>query len=279
LKRMIILAALVALLGVAAVASATTSGHKAATLPVLQISETGGKMQVTGSPQSGATELTFTTDLKPAKGDDTGAVFGVIRLNSGVTPEQFVAGIKPDGSNLEKFGSLETAEGASKGQTIKVQTVLKPAQYVIADLNAKPSDANRHTVIQVAQNPAPAALPAADATFRMKDYRFTGPKTIKRGGLVRTVNSGKEQHMAVALRVKNAKQAKTFEKLLRKGKDGKVEKKIRGIGFLSDDVSPGAVNQGVVTMPRGTYVLACFMTNKKGVEHTRLGMERTLIVK
>jgi hypothetical protein len=51
------------------------------------------------------------------------------------------------------------------------------------------------------------------------------------------------------------------------------------IGSLSDDVSPGAVNQGVLAMPRGVYVLACFMTNKKGVEHTRLGMERTLIVK
>lgn len=279
MKRIITLAALAALLAVAAVAAAATTGHKATTLPVLTISETGGTVQVGGTPQSGATELDFTTDLRPAKGDDAGAEFGVIRLNSGVTPEQFTAGIKPDGSNLEKFGSLETTVGVSKGQRIKVQTILKPAQYVVADLNAKPSDQSRHTVIQVAQNPAPLALPKADATFRMKEYRFTGPKTIRRGDLVRTENTGKQQHMAVALRAKNLKQAKAFEKLLRKGKDGKVEKKIRGIGFLSDVVSPGAVNQSKVTMPRGVYVLACFMDTKKGVEHTRLGMERTLIVR
>jgi hypothetical protein len=275
---MIILAALAALLSAAAVAAAATTGHKAATLPVVTISDTGGKVQVGGTPQSGATELDFSTD-RAGKQQESGATLGVILLNSGVTPDQFAAGIKPDGSNLDKFGSLETTVGVSKGETIRLQSVLKTGQYVIANLDSKPSDPNGHTAIQVAQNPAPAALPKADATFRMKDYRFTGPKTIKRGELVRTENTGKEQHMAVALRAKNLKQAKAWDKLLRKGKDGKVEKQIRGIGFLSDDVSPGAVNQGVVTMPRGTYVLACFMETKKGVEHTRLGMERTLIVK
>jgi hypothetical protein len=273
---MIFLGALAALLVAVAVASAAT-GRKSATLPVLQISETGGTVQVTGTPQSGATELDFTTDL-PAQHGNTGATIGLIRLNSGVTPEQFEAGIKPDGSNLDKFGSLETTVDLSKGQTIKVQSILKPAQYVAADLNAKPSS-NRHAVFTVTQNPNPAALPAADATVRMKEYRFIGPKTLKRGELVRTENTGKQQHMAIGLKVKNGKVAKQVEALLRKGKDKKAQKLIRGISNLTDDVSPGAINQGVLTMPKGTWVLACFMTNSKGVEHSRLGMERTLVVK
>jgi hypothetical protein len=276
LKGMIFLGALAALLAAVAVASAAT-GRKSATLPVLQISETGGTVQVTGTPQSGATELDFTTDL-PAQHGNTGATIGLIRLKSGVTPEQFEAGIKPDGSNLDKFGSLETTVDLSKGQTIKVQSILKPAQYVAADLNAKPSS-NRHAVFTVTQNPNPAALPAADATVRMKEYRFSGPKTLKRGELVRTENTGKQQHMAIGLKVKNAKVAKQVEALLRKGKDKKAQKLLRGISNLTDDVSPGAINQGVLTMPKGTWVLACFMTNSKGVEHTRLGMERTLVVK
>jgi hypothetical protein len=259
-----------------AVASAAR-GHRSAALPVVQISETGGTVQWTGTPQSGATELDFTTDL-PATNGNTGATIGVIRLKNGVTPEQFEAGIKPDGSNLAKFGSLETTADLSKGQTLRIQTILKPAQYVIADLNAPPSS-NRHTVVTVAQNASPAALPSADATVRMKEYRFTGPATLRRGEMVRTVNAGKQQHMAIALKVKNGKVARQVEALLRKGKDKRAQKLLKGVGNLIDDVSPGAVNQSKLTLARGTWVLACFMTNRKGVEHTRLGMERTLVVK
>lgn len=276
MKRMIVLGVTAAVLAVVAVASAAT-GHRSATLPVLQISETGGAVTVTGTPQSGAAELDFTTDL-PAKNGNTGTTLGVIRLKNGVTPDQFLAGIKPDGSNLDQFGFLETTADVSKGQTLKIQTILKPAQYVVADLNSKPSQ-NLHTNMPVAQNPSPLALPRPDATVRMKEYKFTGPSKLKRGELVRTVNAGKQEHMAIALKVKNAKQAKQLESLLRKGKDGKARKLIKGIGNLTDEVSPGAVNQSKVTLARGTWVLACFMTNSKGVEHTRLGMERTLIVK
>jgi hypothetical protein len=273
---MIMLGVLAAALAVAAVASAATS-HKSATLPVLQISEANGAVTVTGTPQSGATELDFTTD-QPAKNGNTGATLGVIRLKNGVTPDQFLAGIKPDGSNLDQFGFLETTADVSKGQTLKIQTILKPAQYVVADLNSNPSQ-NLHTTMQVSQNPSPLPLPKAAATIRMKEYKFTGPTTIRRGTIVRTVNAGKQQHMAVTLKVKNRKAAKAVEKLLRKGKDSKVQKQIKVIGDLMDDVSPGAINQGRVGLPKGVWVLACFMTNSKGVEHTRLGMERTLIVK
>jgi hypothetical protein len=276
LKRIITLGVATALLAVVAVASAAT-GHRSATLPVLQISETGGAVTVTGTPQSGAAELDFTTD-QPAKNGNTGATIGVIRLKNGVTPEQFYAGIKPDGSNLAQFGYLETTADLSKGQTLKIQTILKPAQYVVTDLNSTPSQ-NLHTTMQVAQNPSPLPLPKAKATVRMKDFKFTGPSTLKRGELVRTVNAGKEQHMAVTLKVKNLKQAKLVERLLRKGKDKKAQKLIKGVNGLSDVVSPGAINQAKLTMPKGVWVLACFMTNSKGVEHTRLGMERTLIVK
>jgi hypothetical protein len=276
-EELILLLCAVAALGVVAVASAAT-GRKAATpLPVIGISEVNKTLTVTGTPQSGATELDFTTDLK-AKGLESGTTIGLIHLNPGVTPEQFAAGIKPDGSNIDQFGSLDTTEDLSKGQTVKIQTVLKTGQYVVADLNSSPKS-NLHTVIDVAQSPAPAALPAADATIRMKDYRFTGPRVLKRGELVRIENTGKEQHMAIAIKVKNSKAAKQIEALLRKGKDRQVEKGLKVVGELQDDVSPGAVNQGVLTLPRGTWVLACFMTTAKGVEHTRLGMERTLVVK
>jgi hypothetical protein len=276
-KRILLLCAVVAALTVAAVASAATGHRSAAPLPVLGISEVNKTVTVTGTPQSGATELDFTTDLK-AKRLESGTTLGLIHLNPGVTPEQFSAGIKADGSNLDQFGSLDSTQDVSKGEVIKIQTVLKPGQYVVADLNASPKS-NLHTVVNVAQSAAPATLPPADAVIRMKDYRFTGPSAIKRGELLRVENTGKEQHMAVAIKVKNRKAAKQVEALLRKGKDRQVEKGIKVVGSLQDDVSPGAVNQGVLTMPKGTWVLACFMTTKKGVEHTRLGMERTLIVK
>ena len=67
MKRMLSFAVVAALLVAAAVASATT-GHRSAALPVVQISETGGAVTVSPTPQSGATELDFTTDL-PSKKD------------------------------------------------------------------------------------------------------------------------------------------------------------------------------------------------------------------
>lgn len=271
MKPILPLCTVVAALAVPAVASA------AAPLPVLGISEVNKTVTVTGTPQSGATELDFTTDLK-AKRLESGTTLGLIHLNPGVTPDQFAAGVKGDGSNLEQFGTLDSTEDVSKGEVIKIQTILKPGQYVVADLNSSPKS-NLHTVVNVAQSAAPATLPPADAVLRMKDYRFTGPTVIKRGKVIRVENVGKEQHMAVAIKVKNRKAAKQVEALLRKGKDRQVEKGIKLVGSLQDDVSPGAVNQGVLTLPKGTWVLACFMTTKKGVEHTRLGMERTLIVK
>lgn len=276
MKRMLTLAVAAALLALVAVASAATS-HRSAALPVLQISETNGTVTIVGTPQSGATQLDFTTDL-PAQNGNTGATIGVIRLKSGVTPQQFEAGIKPDGSNLAQFGWLVTTASLSKGHTLKIQTILKPAQYVVLDLNSSPSQ-NRHTTMQVAQNPSPLPLPKAGATIRMRDFKFTGPSVLRRGEMVRTVNAGKQMHMAITLKVKNRTVATRMEKLLRKGKDKQAQKLIKGFGGLTDEVSPGAVNQTKLTLSKGVWVLACFMTNSKGVEHSRLGMERTLIVK
>jgi hypothetical protein len=276
-KPILLLCAVAAALGVVAVASAATGRKSTTPLPVVGISEINKTVTVSGTPQSGATELDFTTDLK-AKGLESGTVLGLIHLKAGVTPDQFAAGIKPDGSNIAKFGTLDTTVDVSKGQLVKIQTVLKPGQYVIGDLNSSPKS-GLHTTINVAQSPTAATLPPADATIRMKDYKFTGPSVLKRGELVRVENTGKEQHMAVALKAKNRKAAKQIEALLRKGKDRQVEKGLKVVGELQDDVSPGAVNQGLLSLPKGIWVIACFMTTSKGVEHTRLGMERTLIVK
>lgn len=274
MKRTIAVSAAAAAALGAGVASAATT--HAAKLPVVKIAEAGNAITVTGTPRSGATTLAFSTDKPKQNGNTTTLV--LIRLKPGVTPQQLVAGVAPDGSNIDKFGTLQTSADVYKGHGVKIETVLKPAHYVVAD-TGDTNNSGPHTDFTVAKSKKPAALPTPDATIRMKDYKFAGPAAIKRGSMVRTVNAGKEQHMAVAVKVPKGMTAKQIETQFKKGQDQKVGKEAKEFGTVQDDVSPGAVNQSRLTLSKGTWVLACFMTNEKGVEHTKLGMESTLLVK
>lgn len=272
MNRKIALSAAGAALLAPAAALAASHGQLAP-LPVLKIVEAGNAITATGSLESGATEIDFSTD---EAGDPTSIV--LVRLKPGVTPEQAYAGIKPDGSNVEQFGSIRTTADVAKGEVVKLQTVLNPARYVAIDPGGQ-SGPGPTTDFTVAPSASPKALPKTDATIRMLDYKFRGPTTIKRGRLVRTVNAGDEQHMAIALKVPRKMTTKQVLTQLKKGQDKKLQKEIKTQAALIDDVSHGAVNQSILTLSKGHWVLACFMTNKKGVEHTKLGMERALTVK
>lgn len=253
------------------------ASHHSAKLPAVTVTETNGALKVGGKLTSGAVSVRFSTDKAPTQSNPA-TTFLLIRLKPGVTPQQAYAGVKPDGSNIEDFGSVQTGVDAVKGTPTKIQTVLQAAQYVAID----PGDSNGsgpHTDFVVSKSSRPATLPKPDATIRMVEYAFHGPTTIKRGALVRTVNAGDEQHMAVAALVPKGLTAKQIESDLRKGQDQKVQTEVKQFGTLSEPVSHGAINQGQLTLKRGTWVLACFMPNPQGVEHTKLGMEKTLIVK
>jgi len=67
--------------------------------------------------------------------------------------------------------------------------------------------------------------------------------------------------------------------LLRAGKDGKAQKLAnRQFLALAGTISPGGMQQAVLSAKPGFYVEACFMNIEDGREHTQLGMERLIRV-
>ena len=133
------------------------------------------------------------------------------------------------------------------------------------------------TPFTVASAPAPAALPAPQATVRSIEFGFRGPSTLRDGVLVRFENEGFLVHMNFALPVKNVKVARKVVQLLLAGKEKGLEKLISGPpASFAGPLSTGAYQQETITAAPGVYVEVCFMDTQDGRSHTRLGMERII---
>jgi hypothetical protein len=272
-RRRALCAATLAVLGLAASASAQTS-----TLPSLKLTLAHGSITVAGAEQSGAVEVT-TTAASSAKE----ASAALILLKPGVSAvevEAFLATNKAvrDPNTVAKFGSIVFDVEAAAG-TISAQTVLQPGTYVAINSEGDKSSAWPRTSFTVATNPSPAALPQAQAVVRTIDYGFKGPSTLSDGELVRFENEGYVVHMNLAFPVKSKQAAAKLAAALHKGGSKQAEKLVAGppVGFAGP-LSSGGYQQEVISAKPGWYVLACFMPTQDGREHTLLGMERVIKV-
>jgi hypothetical protein len=272
MKRIASLAATATVLGVlvagglAAAASSAASG-----LPTLTLALNGKSVTVGGTLQSGAVNVVSTV-TKEAQGDPA-----LIRLDPGVSLAQAKAAIKGHGGDfnaLDPYGALVFFTTVNKGASNSVQTSLQPGNYVALDANGKHK--NLHATFTVTQAAHPASLPAPKATLQSIEFGFRGPGTLHDDELVRFENSGFLVHMIIAIGVKNTATAAKVTTLLKAGKDNQAGNVASSFLTFDGGLSPGQMQQQVLTAPPGIYVLACFMNTQDGREHTQLGMERTI---
>jgi hypothetical protein len=271
MKRIASLAATATVLGVllagglAAAASSAASG-----LPTLTLALNGKSVTVGGTLQSGAVNVVSTV-TKEAQGDPA-----LIRLDPGVSFAEITAAVKGRGdfNYLDPLGALVFFTTVNKGASNSVQTSLQPGNYVALDANG--SHKGLHALFTVTQAAHPASLPAPKATLQSIEFGFRGPGTLHDGELVRFENSGFLVHMIIALGVKNAKTAAKVTTLLKAGKDNQAGNLSTSFLTFDGGLSPGQMQQQVLTAKPGIYVLACFMNTQDGREHTQLGMERTI---
>jgi hypothetical protein len=168
---------------------------------------------------------------------------------------------------------------AGLGYAAATKAAAFPPRYLAVNSTDGKASTWPRKAFTIHHNGRPAALPRAAAKVTGFDYGYSGATSVKRGSVLRLASKGDEDHMFIALKVPKGETAKHIKQQLREGKDGDVQSEVKYVGNLSDPISPGAVNQSRVTLPRGTFVLACFMSTKKGVEHTKLGMESTLVIR
>lgn len=252
--------------GLTAAASAAASG-----LPTLTLATNGRSITVGGTLQSGAVNVVSTVTTE-AQGDPA-----LIRLDPGVSFAEVTAAVKGHGgdfNNLDPLGALVFFTTVNKGASNSVQTSLQPGNYVALDANG--SHKGIHALFTVTQAAHPASLPAPKATLQSIEFGFRGPGTLHDGELVRFENSGFLVHMIIALGVKNAKMAADVTALLKAGKDNQAGNLSTSFLTFDGGLSPGQMQQQVLTAKPGIYVLACFMNTQDGREHTQLGMERTI---
>jgi hypothetical protein len=272
MKRIASLAATATVLGVLAAGGVTAAASSAASgLPTLTLALNGKSVTVSGTLQSGAVNVVSTV-TKEAQGDPA-----LIRLDPGVSLAQAKAAVKGHGGDfnaLDPYGALVFFTTVNKGASNSVQTSLQPGNYVALDANGKHK--NLQATFTVTQAAHPASLPAPKATLQSIEFGFRGPGTLHDGDLVRFENSGFLVHMIIAIGVKNTATAAKVTKLLKAGKDNQAGNVASSFLTFDGGLSPGQMQQQVLTAPPGIYVLACFMNTQDGREHTQLGMERTI---
>jgi hypothetical protein len=272
MKRIVSLAATATVLGVLAAAGLTAAASSAASaLPTLTLATNGKAITVGGSTVSGAVNI-VTTVTKEAQGNPA-----LIRLDPGVSLAQAKAAVQShhgDFNALDPYGALVFSTTVNRGASSSYQVSLEPGNYVALDLTGTGHGPN--TPFTVTQAANPASLPAPQATLQSIEFNFRGPGTLHDGELVRYENSGFLAHMIIAIGVKNAATAAKVTTLLKAGKDNKAGKLATSFLTFDGGLSPGQMQQQVLTAKPGLYVLACFMNTQDGREHTQLGMERTI---
>ena len=276
MKRIVSLVATATVLGVLGASCLTAAASSAAAgLPTLTLALNGKSVVVGGADQSGGVDV-VTTVTKEASGEPV-----LIRLNPGVPFSAFAqagAAINAhhgDFNYLNPYGSIVFDGSASAGTSSSAEIALQPGNYFALDFGPS-GPTPPHAAFTVTAAAHPSSLPAPGATIGAIEFGFKGPSTLHVGELVRFENDGFLVHMIQGIGVKNAKAARQATALLLAGKDNKAMKLATSFLPFAGPLSPGGMQQEVITAKPGVYLLACFMATQDGREHTRLGMERTI---
>jgi len=265
--RGMLIAALLATIGLASGASAQASA-----LPTLTLTITKSSITVGGTTQAGGVNVVAT-----GVEEERAVLF---LLKPGVTFGEVETAVKRAGGHdfdaTDKYGSIvfDTEVYGRSGKSIERQVYLQPGQYVAL---VERNRANRHTMFTVTAAASPVALPAPQATIRLIDFGFRGPTTLRDGEIVRFENEGHLVHMDAALPVKSEKAATQVVKDLLAGKEKAWEKLVSGEAVsFAGPLSHESFMQETITAKPGWYVQACVMETQDGRDHTRLGMERMI---
>jgi hypothetical protein len=276
LTSLIATAGALAVTGALALAGGAGAAGTASSLPTLNIALTGTTgVSVSGSEVSGAVNVVSTfSGTAPSGPNSNGPTWGLVRLNPGVSVLQAAGAVQSahgDINALTPYGSLFADNSAG----VPTQTVLSPGNY--AALNITGNGNPGFATFTVTQSSSPAALPNAAATETAIEFNFRGPTVLHDGTIVRAQNGGYLVHMVIGIGVKNAATGRQVMALLLAGKDGKAQKLAnRNFLNLAGPISPGGMQQAVLSAKPGYYVEACFMNTQDGREHTQLGMERLI---
>lgn len=265
--------AMAASLGLAA-AGGLGSEHAATQSIVITLSK--GTTTVSGADTlvAGLTKVTArNTGSAPAS-------FALARLRPGKTFADLQAELNrssnvPEGTTA----TLTTFFGVAPGQSFVTTLDLPPGDYVTTQ---PPNGKGLGPAVQfsIANGAVGGSPPATTGTVQLYDYGISAPKSISGRGTLAISNIGQNYHFLEALRLNPGVSADKVIADIRAGKRGSGPPPFQDFSIIGV-VSPGTVNYVKTDLKPGTYVIACFNSDRHsaGHNHSQFGMERKLIVK
>jgi hypothetical protein len=248
----------------------------AASPPTVKVVAKPGSVTVTGADAlvPGATHFDFS-------GTGREVDLSLVRLKPGRTAaELFAAAARTrDTTKLQQYGEFMLGASPQRGLGYSVDVDLTAATYVLADVTRKPKQVGTFTV---SGTPSGVALPRADATVTLKDYRISASGKLPKNGAIAIHSNGPSPHFLVAFPLKRASDARDALRLLKQGNERKFEPLIGGQpASLVGLISPGTTNVVQMKLRPGTWVLACFYADAKSMNmpHIMRGMETKVTVK
>jgi len=208
----------------------------------------------------------------------------LLRLNDGVTFDQFAAALQQEGEGALRLVSGEGGPGTIEPHgSSEVTLDLKPGTYALACFVAG-SDGVPHLAkgmlkpIQVTQptTATPATAPDVKGTFTMKDFTFDMPASLPAGrATYKVINAGPQLH---ELNIVKLAAGKTVQDVLAwenapagpppfEAAGGINAFSADGSGYLTLDLQPG------------TYLAVCNVPDPaSGLPHSHLGMLKQFTV-
>jgi hypothetical protein len=211
------------------------------------------------------------------------AYYTIVRLNPGTDTTAFankVPRMSPTG--LEAWGTTIAGGSAEKGLPYKTTVDLAPGLYEIVIFEGEGKKAQQYAAggfkVRDVLAAGPPTEPETMATIGLRDFRFTGAKTLPANGGLKIVNEGEQLHELVVAKVKGkmadavkAAKAGTFNKIKMAGPPSQL------VGI----VSGGTTNVVEPKLAPGRYLMLCAYgdKNSRNKPHAALGMVETITVR
>ena len=207
----------------------------------------------------------------------------LLRLNDGVTFDQFTAALQQEGEGGLRLVTGEGGPGAINpdGQS-EVSLDLKPGVYALACFISGP-DGVPHLMkgmlkpITVTDSgTTTGAAPRANGTFTLKDFSFDMPSTLPVGrATYRVVNTGPQMH---ELNVLKLAPGKTAQDILDWEASPAGPPNFEPVGGINAFSAEGSGYMTLDLRP-GSYVAVCNVPDPgSGLPHTHLGMFKEFTV-
>jgi hypothetical protein len=202
----------------------------------------------------------------------------LVRLNDGVSTADFVAGLAQSFDAAAAKGTFVGGpNGAGPGHESGVVVDLQEGQYAVLCLIPSP-DGQPHVVKGMTRDltvTAPSGKTKAKAkklaTLTLSEYQFKVPKQLGKGA-VEVVNKGKEPHEAVIGKLPPGKKVADIidwvTPVFVPAPGPQPYEDLAG----TTPISPGGRVRLDTKLPKGTYLLLCFIPDPSGTAHLKLGM-------